>query len=203
MHYIYIVFSSTPNRVGRIVRKVTGETYNHVSIALDENLSRMYGFARRYYHTPLYGGFVRESLSRYQQNGQVARISICRLPVSEQQYTTLEEQLSHMYKNRQHYLYNHLSALSAMAHRRISARDAYTCIEFCVKILYQLGIDVDPKKYYTVCDIKNLLNNYCIYTGPVPVGDYDADFYQTNPVPFPVFSTLRDMFKLLPRLGNE
>lgn len=202
MHYIYVVFSSTPNRVGRLVRQVTGETYNHASIALDENLNSMYSFARRYYHTPLYGGFVKESLSRYHQNGQVARISICRIPVSEQQYKDLEHLLSNMYKNRGHYLYNHLSALGATVRKRISARDAYTCIEFCVNILRWLGMDVDPEKYYTVCDIKNLLSNYCIYTGPVPVGDYDADFYQANPVSFPTIRTLKDMFKLLPRLGK-
>lgn len=201
MHYIYIVFSSTHNRIGRMVRKITGESYNHASIALDENLSRMYGFARRYYQTPLYGGFVRESLSRYHQNGYAAQICICRIPVTQEQYDALEKKLGDMYENRQHYLYNHLSALGALAHRRIRARDAYTCIEFCVQILHTLGIEVDPQKYYSVCDVKKMLESCCIYTGPIPTGEYDADFYRKSPVPYPIWNTLRDMVKLLPRLN--
>jgi hypothetical protein len=65
--YVYIVFSSTPYRIGKFIRRLTREAYNHVSIALDPDLTKMYGFARRYYRTPFYGGFVRESLSRYHQ----------------------------------------------------------------------------------------------------------------------------------------
>lgn len=202
MPYIYIVFSSTPNRIGRMVRRVTGEVYNHASIALDEDLGRMYGFARRFYRMPLYGGFVRESLSRYHQNGQAARICVCRLPVTEEQYEALEKQFSSMYENRQHYLYNHLSAMGAVIRRRVYARDAYTCIEFCVQILHSLGVEVDPRKYYSICDIERMLCSYCIYTGPVPAGNYDAEFYQNTPVTFPILRTLRDIFKLLPRLGT-
>lgn len=201
MDYVYIVFSSTHNRVGALVRRVTGEFYNHASIALDEELSRMYGFARRFYRTPLYGGFVKESLSRYHQNGKAAQICVCRLPVTREQYETLEKQLTDMYDNRQHYLYNHLSALGALFHRRIRAKNAYTCIEFCVEILHQLGVEVDPRKYHSVCQIQQQLQAFCIYTGPIPEGAYDTEFYQKKPVPCPFWYTVRDMFKLLPRLG--
>lgn len=201
MEAVYIVFSSTHNRVGQLVRRVTGEVYNHASIALDGELSRMYGFARRFYRTPLYGGFVKESLSRYHQNGKAANIRICKLPVTREQYETLEKLLADMFENREHYLYNHLSALGAMVHRRVKAKDAYTCIEFCVGILHSLGIDVDPERYWSVGQVEQLLRPYAIYTGPIPEGAYDAEFYNKRPVPCPLWITLRDMFKLLPRLG--
>lgn len=199
---IYIVFSATPNRVGRLVRKVTGEEFNHASIALDENLSRMYGFARRYYRTPLYGGFVRESLSRYHQNGRASRIRVCKLPVTQMQYDTLEQLLSKMELDGEHYLYNHLSALGAVVHRRIHAKDAYTCIEFCVDILHKLGVDIDPGKHYTICQVEQMLLPYSVYCGPIPDGDYDADFYAKRPVPYPICTTVRDVFRVLPRLGK-
>lgn len=199
---IYIVFSATPNRVGKLVRRVTKEEFNHASIALDENLTRMYGFARRYYRTPLYGGFVRESLSRYCQNGQASHIRVCKLPVTLEQYHRLEQLLTKMENDGDHYLYNHLSALGAVVHRRVPAKDAYTCIEFCVDILHKLGVDIDPNKHYTVCQVEQMLLPYSVYCGPIPQGDYDADFYAKRPVPYPVYTTLRDMFKLLPRLGK-
>ncbi len=200
--YVYIVLSSTPNRMGRMIRKATGEAYNHASIALDENLSRMYSFARRYYATPLYGGFVKESLSRFHQEGQPSEIQVYKLPVSDEKYTALEERLEIMYQDSAQYLYNHLSALSSVFHCRICAKDAYTCSEFCVQVLYELGVDVNPKQCYSVCEIGKLLAQYQIYTGVIPEGTYDESFYQKKPVKNPIWVTLRDMGKLLPRLGK-
>ena len=83
--HIYVVFSSTPYKMGKFIRAMTRESYNHVSIALDESLSQMYSFSRRYYRTPLYGGFVHESRSRYHVNGDATRICLCALPVTSQQ----------------------------------------------------------------------------------------------------------------------
>ncbi len=201
MAAIYIVFSSTPNRVGRLVRKFTREEFNHASIALDQNLTQMYGFARRFYRTPLYGGFVKESLSRYHQNGQASHICVCKIPVTAEQYKELEQLLTKMENDSDHYLYNHLSALGAVMHRRVYVKDAYTCIEFCVDILHKLGVDIDPKQHYTICQVAQMLLPYSIYEGSMPEGNYDAEFYAKRPVPHPLFTTLRDMLKLLPRLG--
>ena len=80
-NYIYVVFSSTPYKIGKTIRMLTGEKYNHVSISLDAELTQMYSFARRYYKTPFYGGFVKESLSRYQLNQNKATIKICKMGV--------------------------------------------------------------------------------------------------------------------------
>ncbi len=200
--YIYIVFSSTPNRMGKAIRTITGEPYNHASIALDKNLTRMYGFARRYYRTPLYGGFVRESLSRYHQKGQSSHICVCRLPITAEQYRQLDALLTGMFENREHYLYNHLSAAASLFRHRIKAKDAYTCIEFIVQILSNLGIPLDPDRYYSVCTILDMLRPYAVYNGPIEQGAHDRDFYTQKPIPYPILTTLRDMFKLLPRLGT-
>ena len=202
--YIYLVFSSTHNFIGKAIRKVTGETYNHISIALDEPLRQMYGFARRYYRTPLYGGFIRESHSRFCVNGKNAQIRICRLPVTQAQYDALERKLSEMHENRHRYIYNHISALGALIHRPIKAKDAYTCVEFGVEILHSIGIGVQPDRYYSVEDVLKILLPYCIYTGPMPQnGDYDTEFFAKHPVPFPLITTAREILKLVARLGKQ
>ena len=202
--YIYIVFSATPYFIGKVIRTVTGEMYNHASIALDEKLERMYGFSRRYYEVPLYGGFVWESLSRYHVNGKSTYVSICRLPVTNEQYAHLENLFAEMYANRDHYIYNHISALGALFHRRVRAKDAYTCIEFCVQILSTLGIDLDPKKYYSVCDVQRLLQDYEVYTGKMySPTEYDAAYFARRPIPYPTHKTIYEIYKLIPRLANK
>lgn len=198
--YVYIVFSSTPYRIGRMIRRVTRERYNHVSIALDEELTQMYGFARRYYRTPLYGGFVKESTSRYCFEGKTTDIRLCRLPVSAQQYRQLSERLDAIYEQREHYLYNYLTVLSSPFRRRFPVQDAYICTEFCAEVLHGLGQPVDPEKYYSVGQLESLLERYTVYTGPIPhTAPYDTEYYADKPIPHPVLTSMRCFFALFPR----
>ncbi len=197
---IYIVFSATPYRIGRMIRRVTKEQYNHVSLSLDESLTKMYAFARRHYYTPLHGGFVHECPSRYTLNGQSADICLCRLPISQAQFEALKAELAQMYENKERYLYNHLSALTAIAHKRIAVRDAYTCVEFCVKILHELGFDVSPNQFYTVGNLMESLAPYIIYTGQMPQAEEkDKAFFAKQPILPLIVNTLRDMLRLIPR----
>ena len=199
--YIYIVFSSTRNILGKAIRAVTGEPYNHLSIALDENLDQMFGFARRFYSTPLYGGFIREYRSRYFVKGVPAQIQICKLPITNTQFLILQDQLLRMYDQRDQYIYNHLSALSAIFHKNVKVENAYTCVEFGVEVLNNLNIPVNPEKYYSVCEIKQMLSDYIVYTGPMPVAaEYDQEFFAKQPLRFPTLTTIREMLKLLKRI---
>ncbi len=200
MKHIYIVFSSSPYRIGKLIRRATGEEYNHVSIALDEGLTRMYSFARRYYRTPFLGGFVKESLSRYHVNGKATQIRMCRLEVNDQQYSALEHKLEEMYANREHYLYNHLSAITALFHKAVSLRDAYTCVEFAVPILRDLGVTVAPSKYYTVGDLAKLLSGNVVYTGPIfEAAESDGEYFAKKPVPHPILASLSGFLALFKR----
>lgn len=199
--YIYIVFSSTPYKIGKLIRRVTREEYNHVSISLDKDLTQMYSFARRHYRLPLYGGFVHETRSRYHVKGVATNICLCALPVTARQYATLNNLLQDMHRKSRFYIYNHLSALGAVIHKPIRARDAYTCVEFCVKVLREMGVDMEADKFYSVEDVRRLLKPFIIYSGSMPEPDsFDENYYAKKPVPHPTLTTLRDMLKLLPRL---
>lgn len=199
--YIYIVFSSTPYFIGKAIRCITGAAYNHTSIALDPELKKMYGFARRYYRTPLYGGFTHETLSRFHINSKSSHICICAVPVTPEQYADLESLLAQMHRNKDRYLYNHFSAIMTPLRKPIPAKDAYTCVEFCVNILHRLDIIPDPQKYYSIKDLQQLLQPYIIFTGTMPFGDFDTAYYAKKPVPYPTLTTIRDLLKLFPRLG--
>lgn len=201
--YVYVVFSSTPYKIGKLIRRVTREEFNHVSISLDKELSQMYSFSRRHYRLPLYGGFVHETRSRYHINGASANICLCAVPVTPRQHLALSGMLRDMHRKNKSYIYNHLSALGAVIHKPIRARDAYTCVEFCTKVLRDLGLDVQPGKYYSIGDVQALLEPFVVYSGVMPAPDsFDEAYYAKKPVPHPIYSTLRDMVKLLPRLKN-
>lgn len=166
--HLYVVFSATPYRMGRMIRLVTGEPYNHVAIALEQDLRQLYAFARRYYSTPFYGGFVIEEPCRYHHRGRTAQVRICRIPVSDAQWDSLRGQMEEMQTRSSHFLYNHLSAAAAPLHRRVVIRDAYTCAEFAISVLRQLGYHFHSRRYYSIGAIAQQLETFRVYDGDFP-----------------------------------
>lgn len=197
-NFLYVMFSATPYRMGRWIRFVTQEPYNHVSISTDESLDELYAFARRYYRTPFYGGFVTESPCRYYHRGSAAQILLCRLPLNQAQWNHLCGRINKMRADPRRYIYNHLSALTAPFHRKVRVPDAYTCAEFTVSILQELGFDFRSDRFYSIDDIVKRLSPYQVYTGEFPAeGASDADFFERRPVSHPIIRSARDFFKLL------
>ncbi len=195
--YLYVLFSATPYRMGRCIRFVTGEPYNHVSIATGEDLTSIYSFARRYYRTPFYGGFVAEDPCRYHHNGKTANIRLYRLPLTSLQWQKLQDMLEDMKEHADRYLYNHLSAMVAPLHLKIRVRKAFTCAEFTVNVLSGLGFDFDPHRFYTIGDIAQRLSAYHIYTGDFPENHpQDTSFFHPHPVAHPLYASTRDLLRL-------
>ncbi len=186
-HCLYILFSATSYRMGRWIRFATGEPYNHVSIATDSSLRKLYSFARHYYHTPFYGGFVTEHPCRFYHNDVPADILLCRIPLSIHQKKRLDALLEAMQRQPSHYLYNHLSILTALMHHKVQVEDAYTCAEFAVTVLSELGLPFDPAQFYTIDQILHKLEEYRIYSGPFPAeADTDPDYFCRDNAPHPL-----------------
>ena len=78
---LYVMFSHTNTGMGRMIRAVTGSSYNHVSISLRPDLAVCYSFARRNKHNALAGGFVAEDAGRLCDEGDI-RVRVCRVPVT-------------------------------------------------------------------------------------------------------------------------
>ena len=194
--YLYILFSATPYRMGKLIRAATREPYNHVSIAMERDLRTLYAFARRYYNTPFYGGFVNEVPARYHHKGRTARILLCRIPVTGEQWKGLQQRFAHMTDQAERYIYNHLSALMAPFHRRIRVKDAYTCAEFTVSVLRELGFDFDGG-FYSIGDIADRLAPYEIYAGPFPTPAEDSGtFFDRQSLPRTCYLSARSFLAL-------
>lgn len=175
--YLYVVFSATPYRMGALIRGVTGEPYNHVAIAMEEDLRQLYAFARRYYRTPFYGGFVTEEPCRYHHKGRTATVRLCRIPVTQAQWEALSLRLEAMSAQAEHYLYNHLSAAAVPLHRKIPVRDAYTCAEFAISVLKELGYPFHSRNYYSIGAIAQALEPYRVYDGQFPAPPLDSSAF--------------------------
>ena len=138
--YIYIVFSKTSSKMGKCIRFVTRNQYNHVSIAFSPELEVMYSFARYNINSPFVGGFVMETQQRYFACEKPVEIKICKVPVSAERYSVIQHIIENFYTQRDEMIYNSLNAILSVFHREYKLENAYTCIEFAAFVLEMEGI---------------------------------------------------------------
>ena len=64
MKKLYIILTHTGTVLSNIVKYYTKYEYSHISIALDEELNRMYSFGRLNPYNPFWAGFVHEYIDK-------------------------------------------------------------------------------------------------------------------------------------------
>ena len=106
--------SHTGTVLSQLIRKVTGNTYNHVSISMTEDLSEMYSFGRRYPYNAIVAGFIQEHPKR----GTFLRFkkTICRileLEVSDESYAIMADIIKRFSEERKLFKFNYLGILKA------------------------------------------------------------------------------------------
>ena len=167
---IYIVFSATPSRMGRLIRFATRHEYNHVSLSFDRDIHRMYSFARYYHSIPLYGGLIEESILRYGPAFGSARVKICRLPLDEPQFAHLRQELEEMWQDREAYIYNTFAAVASPLHRNPAIPKSYTCITFVDDILTRSHVGQENwGRCLTLRQLEAHLTTSCTKAPPSPL----------------------------------
>lgn len=163
MQSVYIIFSATPYKTGRLIRTVLRTRYNHVALSFDKELSTMYSFSRFHEDAPFYGGFVVESLRRYRWAGQCSRLKVCRIDMTEESCRALQEFIA--YTRSRHCIYNLYSAIVHPLHRRLLIRDCYTCVEFVGDALSVAGLDIPRGAFHSLDGLEQQLAPYIVYEG--------------------------------------
>ena len=183
--YVYIIFSSTPFKLGKLIRKVTNYKFNHVSVCIDAEETTVYSFARHFKDFPFYGGFVKESSARYIHNDECAYVKLCAIPVTDDQHVKLKRFVAEMEKHPDKYIYNHFSAVGSLFHKKVKIKNAYTCVEFVTTLLNECDVmpEIDIRKYYPMKDLEKSLNQYVVYEGSFKemsfyLNDQEDTFYQ-------------------------
>ncbi len=176
--YLYVVFSTTPFKLGKFIRLITGYNYNHVSISLTKDLKKMYSFSRYFKNAPLHGGFTEESLLRYENKGKFAKIKICAIPIDENAQNQIFSILENMKQNRSRYNYNIISALFSLFKKRVIIPYSYTCTEFVAELVsnFQNTFEIDTQKYYSIKEFDKIFEDYKIYEGSVIPYSKNADW---------------------------
>lgn len=114
MKKIYLVMTHTGSVISNLIRKHTGNMYNHISISLKEDLSEMYSFGRRHPYVFFYGGFVIET----PRGGTFKRFkhtiaNVLELSVPDEAYSIISDCLDRFIAERKRFKYNILGILKA------------------------------------------------------------------------------------------
>lgn len=134
---IYIVLSSTPSIVARLIRIFTREKYSHSSLSLTEDLQWMYSFGRTHPYNPFHGGFVRESpdISTFKRFPK-SHIAVLEVGVSAEQLEGIREGIQKMLLEQKKYQYNYVGLFKAGANIPHDRKEyQYYCSEFISELL--------------------------------------------------------------------
>lgn len=206
---IYLIFSITTTKVGKMIRRVTKYPYNHVSFSFSPDLSVIYSFARHYKDTPLYAGFVCEGLRRFYSEAGLARILVCAVPATKEQYDCAVAYTNEVSENKKYYIYNSISAAFVPMHTRVFIDRAYTCAEFAVELLAHCRIEgaPDPHRFCSIEELTENFRKYAIFEGPF--NEYEnsvpdnEDYERKNAITYRVRKTVSTNARLFGRFFKK
>lgn len=145
---IYIILTQTKTCPARAIRLYTREPYSHASVALDKNLNEMYSFARRGIYNPFNAGFIREYVDKgVFGHFKTIACSIYQLPVTDEQYTRIRNEIEIFNRNKKAYSYNYLGLIGAAFNIPVKSKYRYFCSQFVAYILEKGGINIFDKNY--------------------------------------------------------
>ncbi|MBO5121278.1 MAG: hypothetical protein J6C28_06315 [Bacilli bacterium] len=170
MKKIYIILTYTGTILSQIVKVYTRREFSHVSISLDENLTKMYSFGRLNPYNPFSGGFVHERINQGTfKRFKNTKTKIYSLEVSEEKYKELEKLIKEMYNAKDSYKFNILGLIGILINHQVKRENYFYCAEFVKYVLEQSSIielpnlvkPEDFEKIYGLDEIyKGLLREY-------------------------------------------
>lgn len=207
--YVYVILTSTQSKFGKVIRAITKDTYNHMSIATLDDLSDICTFGRRKYSTPLNAGFTHERLEYYTLNKyNNIGVKLYKIPVSKNQYDKVVFELSKI-ENDTDYMYNLFSALTYPVLGGFRTYKAYTCVEFVATVLNKSGVVcIENAHKVTPNEYGNILNNYEYYIGNLEdilseSEAIDTEFFTKDNIKDYIIINLVTLAKLSVRLGAK
>ena len=134
--YIYIIVSKTDTALGRVIQNALGVCYNHCSISLDSSLEESYSFGRNKLHNMFRAGFVCESKNRgCCQEHDTSRIRVMEVPVTEEQWRRIAEEIEEFENHRERYKYSALGLVFCYFGISKERQNKYFCSQFVAELL--------------------------------------------------------------------
>ncbi len=166
MKKIYIVLTYTGTILSKIVKIYTRKEYSHVSIALDENLDRMYSFGRIHAYNPFSAGFVHEEIDKGTfKRFKKTKTKIYSLEVNEEQYNDVVKIINDINNHRFNYRFNMLGLIGVLLNMKFKREDYFYCAEFVKYVLEESNIDNDLPRIIKPDDFRHIDNLDIVYSG--------------------------------------
>lgn len=167
---IYLVFSKTGTWLSRLITFFAPMKYAHTSLSFDPAFTRMYSFGRINPDNPFSGGFVVENLfAGVYKKFPRCTCMIYKIPVSREQYLSLQAQVGAFLKGKEEYRYNLLGLFGVLFNKPIKRKKHYFCSQFVAELLIESGIYVSPKvpALIRTSDLFAIENKEVLYEGLV------------------------------------
>ena len=166
--YVYVLLTGTNTIIAKLIRLYTRKPFSHVSLALDAELEELYSFARKQRFNPLNSGFVKEDLNKGVFGADKnAKCGVYQVPVTDEQYERISEEIMHFVKNEDDYSYNYLGLFSAMFGKNVENDTRFLCSQFVHYICQKGGVFLFPETDMLIrpFDFHLQLEDKQIYTG--------------------------------------
>ncbi len=166
MKKIYIILTHTGTVLSKIIKKYTKDEFSHVSIALDDELNKMYSFGRLNPYNPFYAGFVHEYIKEGTfKRFYKTRAKIYSLEISDDQYEEISKNITKFEQSKDKYKFNIVGLFAVGIHKRIQKENRFYCAEFVKYILEKSGVDTKLPEIIKPEDFKKLEGLKEIYSG--------------------------------------
>lgn len=144
--------------LSRMLKRLTGKEYNHVSVSFDPDLHYLYSFGRKNAYNPWVGGFVQESLDfgtlkRFHETTAV----VMSLPVDEKTYDGLVHKIDQMFSEKDKYYYDSLGLILACFNVIYKRERHYYCSSFVKDLLVEYGIE-DSEQFESIVQPMHFLD---------------------------------------------
>lgn len=181
---VFILLSRTETVPARVIRKLKGDGYSHVSLAIEPSTDKFYSFARRRIHNPLIAGFVVENI----HDGVFGNYPDCKsalysLEVSEEAYQSISQTINHFITNYEKSKYSFIGMFALAFGIKIKLKNKFTCSQFVANTLKNANAVSFPKDPCLMLpnDFSKMPDLHLIYEGPLKNCHNDV-FYQKTTV---------------------
>lgn len=136
---VYVLLTDTGTGFSKVSKAVTGDPYNHVSLALDSDLEYVYTYALKTDTNGSKGGLKRESKEMLKG----ARYSLYEMSLTKDMYVRLVDRLDHLEKNVSETGYNHWGLVNTLLGKEVfkSAAEVMICSQFLASVMADVGVE--------------------------------------------------------------
>lgn len=166
MKKVYIILTHTGTIVSRLIKYYTRHEFSHVSIALDEELNKMYSFGRLNPYNTFIAGFVNEKIDAGTfKRFKKTKSAVYSLDITDEQYEKVEQAILKVEQERDKYSFNMLGLVYAAFDKKRNKEYCLYCAEFVKYVLEEAEIELGLPKVIKPEYFKSLPELKLIYKG--------------------------------------